>query len=69
MLNYFKHVFIVIHRVADGETSELCGESICSGIKKPLLDGLSRILEALVQIRSEAILSFVTRAWLWKAVM
>jgi hypothetical protein len=26
-------VFIVIHRVADEETSELCGERICSGTK------------------------------------
>jgi hypothetical protein len=47
MLNYFAHVFIVIHRVADEETSELCGERICSGTKKSLLDGLSRSLEAL----------------------
>jgi len=34
MLNYFEHVLIVIHRVvADGESSELCGERICSGTK------------------------------------
>ena len=33
MLNYFEHVFIVIHWVADGESSELCGERGCPGIK------------------------------------
>jgi hypothetical protein len=47
MLNYFEHVFIVIHWLADGETSELCKERICSGTKESLLDGLSRTLEAL----------------------
>jgi len=31
-LTKFEHVFIVIHRVADGESSELCEERICSGI-------------------------------------
>ena len=49
MLHYFEHVLIIIHRVADGESSELCGERICSGTKNPLLDGLSRNLEAVGQ--------------------
>jgi hypothetical protein len=33
MLHYFEHVLIVIHRLADGEFSELCRERICSGTK------------------------------------
>jgi hypothetical protein len=47
MLNYFEHVFIVIHWVADEESSELCGKRICSGTKNCLLGGLSKNLEAL----------------------
>ena len=31
LLPYFEYVLIVIHQVADGESSELCGERICSG--------------------------------------
>jgi hypothetical protein len=33
MLNYFEHVFIVIHRVADGESGELYGKKVCPGTK------------------------------------
>jgi hypothetical protein len=29
-LNYFEHVLVLINRVTDGESSELCGERICS---------------------------------------
>ena len=36
----FEHVFIVVHWVADGEFSELCGECICSGTKISLEGGL-----------------------------
>ena len=32
-LHYFEHALIVIHRVADGESNELCGERIYSGTK------------------------------------
>jgi len=39
MLNYFEHVLIVIHRVADGESSELCEERICFGTKYSFLMG------------------------------
>jgi len=36
MLHYFEHVLIFIHRVADGEPSESCGERICSNIEYPV---------------------------------
>jgi hypothetical protein len=48
MLIYFEHVLIVIYRLADGESSELCGEShLFWNQLFSLLGGLSRILEAL----------------------
>ena len=28
-----EHVHLVIHRVADGESSKLCRERVCSGIE------------------------------------
>jgi hypothetical protein len=32
MLNYFEHVFIVIHQVADGESGDLYEIGVCPGI-------------------------------------
>jgi hypothetical protein len=61
MLNYSEHVFIVIHRVADGESGEMCGKCICPGTKYSLLGGLSKTFKSSgVKSRGEAILSFVS---------
>ena len=59
--------------MANGEFSELCGERICSGTNYSLslYGGLyvHNSLSAGVKSKGEAILSFVTRELLQKAVM
>jgi len=65
MLHYFEHELIVIHRVADGNTGELYVENISILEPKTLpWVGCPDLLKIC-----EAILSFVTRARLQKAVM
>ena len=44
MLIYFEHVLIVIYRLADGESSELCGERVASRFMRSKEAGLGAYL-------------------------
>jgi hypothetical protein len=69
MLHNFEHVLLVIHRVADGESRELCGEH-ASVLEPDTFSwmGCPELLKLRVKLTGEANLYFVTRAWLRKAV-
>ena len=66
MLHYLEDVLIVIPRVVEGKFSELCEKRICSGTKYSVSwVGCPELLKLTgVKSRGEAILSFVTRAWM-----
>ena len=64
LLHYFEHVLIVIYRVADGDSSEVCGECICSGTKNSVLDGLSSQLQWLQWLWLQWGVTFSQFVWL-----